>query len=171
MKHAALTYAALAALALAAATACNTTGCLENGSAIPLAEYRSSLTGKPVTITGITIHGIGAPGDSVLLDGIRSVSQVYLPMRSTQTTTAWCLTYASEATPPPTDTITFEYTSKPYFASEECGAMYVYTVREARTTHTRIDSVVMLDSLITNADRVTIAIYFREEPAGEEGDQ
>ncbi len=169
MKHAPVTYCCVLAVALAATTACNTSGCLDNGSAIPLAEYRSSLTGKAVTASGITIHGIGAPGDSVLVSGTQSVSQVYLPMRSSATVTSWCLTYADAVTPPPTDTITFEYTSRPYFASEECGAMYAYTVRQARTTHTRIDSVVMLDSLITNADRVTIAIYFHEDAAGEDG--
>lgn len=163
----ALTYIAIATVAATAATACNSTGCLDNQSAIPLAEYRSSLTGKAVQASGITIHGIGAPGDSVLLEGSQNVSQVYLPMRSTATATAWCLTYADTVRPLPTDTIVFDYESRPYFASDECGAMYIYSVRSVRTTHTRIDSVVMLDTLITNVDRVTVAIYFHEEAAGE----
>lgn len=161
-----LLVAIVAVIVAVTAGACNSTGCLDNQSAIPLAQFRSSLTGNAVTVSGMQIHGIGAPGDSVLVGATQSVSEVYLPMRSQATATAWCLTYASgdPGTLPPTDTITFDYTSRPFFASEECGAMYEYTVRGVRTTHTRIDSVVMLDTVITNIDRVTVAIYFREEP-------
>lgn len=161
--------AAISAAMLSAASGCNTSGCLENQSAIPLAEFYSSATKKTATLNILRIHGIGAPADSALITPGSSVSQVYLPMRSTTASTAWCIAYNQEGLDSPefNDTVTFDYTSLPYFASEECGAMYYYQITQIRHTEHLIDSVVAVDSLITNADRVYFKIYFRtaEEPS------
>lgn len=83
--------------------------------------------------------------------------------------TSWCFAYKTEELDYPefNDTISFGYESKPYFASDECGAVYHYLITECRTTTHLIDSVIVTDSLITNLDRVRIHIYFRtaeEEP-------
>ncbi|MDE5682845.1 MAG: hypothetical protein K2I39_01370 [Muribaculaceae bacterium] len=147
---------------------CNTAGCLDNQSAIPLAGFRSSATGDDISVQGIRISGVGAPADSAIASG--SVSQVYLPMRSTAESTAWCFHYTQEGLDDPAlnDTVTFGYESIPYFASEECGAMYRYMIQSVSTTTHIIDSVVVADSLITNVEATRIYIYFRtaetEEP-------
>ncbi len=148
--------------------ACNTAGCLDNQSAIPLAGFRSSATGDDISVQGIRISGVGAPADSAIASG--SMSQVYLPMRSTATSTAWCFHYTQEGLDDPAlnDTVTFGYESIPYFASEECGAMYRYMIESVSNTTHLIDSVVVADSLITNVEATRIYIYFRtaepEEP-------
>lgn len=150
--------------------ACNTSGCLDNQSAIPLAAFRSSATGDGISVPGLRISGVGAPGDSALTTGSTAISQVYLPMRSTAQTTAWCFHYTQEGLDNPAlnDTVSFGYESIPYFASEECGAMYRYLIKEVNTTTHLIDSVVVADSLITNVEATRIYIYFRtaeqEEP-------
>ncbi len=147
---------------------CSNTSCYDNSSSIPLVQFRDSGTDKAVTLNGIGIHGVGALGDSILLAQNKSASQVYLPMRSTATATSWCLTYATDEEV--TDTVTFHYTSEPFFASEACGAMYRYHITQVYNTFNFLDSVVVLDSLITNEDMVRIAFYFtvsQEEPETE----
>ena len=157
-------------LLLLAAAACNTSGCLDNQSSIPLAGFRSSATGADIGISGLQISGVGAPNDSLLYNGSTSLNQVYLPMRSTASGTAWCFHYLQEGLDDPAlnDTVSFAYESIPYFASEECGAMYRYLITEVSNTTHLIDSVVVADSLITNVDLKRIYIYFRtadeEEP-------
>ncbi len=149
-----------AALALAA---CNTSGCLDNRSALPLAEFRSSATGTVISVDSLEVAGIDAPDGAVLSLPVPAKSQLYLPMRSTEQSTAWRFIYRHKALDfeEYVDTVAFGYTSIPYFASEECGATYRYRVDRVSTTHHLIDSVVMADSLITNIDQVSILIYFR----------
>ena len=166
-RHTVISAAVLAGL-LAAAASCNTDGCLDNQSSIPLAGFYSSETSARISLGILEVHGVGAPGDSILLRPGTAVSSVYLPMRSTHSSVQWCFHYEQGdlADPAYNDTITFDYTSRPYFASEECGAMYEYTIgRTAVTTHL-IDSVVVTDPVITNTDVERIRIYFRTGSAG-----
>ncbi len=143
--------------------ACSTGGCYDNQSAIPLAGFYSSQTKGAISVSGLKIYGIGAPHDSALVRPSQTVGSVYLPMRSTHSTTSWCLDIATTDSTTVADTLTFAYESIPYFASEECGAMYYYRITRYSCTGNVIDSVVVKDSLITNADIETIAIYFRTE--------
>lgn len=158
-----------AAIALAIAAACNTSGCLDNQSALPRAQMRSSATGKDISVTGLEISGVGAPGDSLITFGTTSVSSLYLPMRSTAQSTAWCLHYNQEGLDDPAlnDTVEFHYTSVPYFASDECGAMYFYHIDRVRNTFHLVDSVVVADSLITNVEATQIYIYFKTSQAAQ----
>lgn len=153
--------------------ACSTSGCLDNQSAIPLAEFYSSATGEGVSLSSIEIRGVGAPDDSLLLSTPPAATQVYLPMRSTRTETAWAISYKQEGINSPefNDTVTFRYESQPYFASSECGAMYNYRLREVRSTTHLLDSVTVIDSLITNVDRACLRFYFRTYQEPEEGPQ
>ncbi|MCH5220916.1 MAG: hypothetical protein J1F05_01105 [Muribaculaceae bacterium] len=143
--------------------ACNNSGCLDNQSAIPLAGMYSSETGKAISVNIVEIHGVGAPNDSLIVRGGTSISRVYLPMRSTMSTTTWCLHYTQSNISDPAfnDTIEFDYKSIPYFASEECGAYYQYRIESLRYTTHLLDSVALTDSLMTNADIERIRIYFR----------
>lgn len=148
---------------------CNTTGCLDNGSAIPLAGFYSSGTGGSIGLDSLTIIGLEAPGDSALLRPGKAASSIYLPMRPVAPSTTWVIAYAYKAFDYEwyNDTVTFDYESIPYFASEECGAMYCYNINNVRCTHHLIDSVALTDPLVTNVDIETIKIYFRtatEEP-------
>ena len=149
--------------------ACNSSGCLDNQSSIPLAQFRSSGNGADISVPGLQIHGIGAPNDSVIpISG----SQVYLPMRASDSNTSWCFHYAQEGLDDPelNDTISFTYESTPFFASEECGAMYRYVITDFTYTRHLIDSVGLLDSVITNVDRERIRIYFRTATEDEDED-
>ena len=141
--------------------ACNTVGCTDNRSSIPLVEFYSSLTDKAIGIDSIAIGGVGAPDDSLIVKPTRGTSQAYLPFRSQYNSVSYFISYRWKGmTDAFNDTVTFDYESIPYFASEECGAMFRYHVsRVVYTTH-MLDSVVMLNDLITNVNIPSIRIYY-----------
>ena len=60
---------ALLTIVLAAITAaCSNSGCIGNGSSIPLAAFYDYATGRQGSMEGVTVKGVGAPGDSLLAD-------------------------------------------------------------------------------------------------------
>lgn len=169
-----LTFVVIAVTAVTLLTGCNTSGCTDNHSAIPLAEFYGSDM-KAVTLDSVQIHGVGAPGDSVLLAAGTRAAEVYLPMRSTAANTTWCVSYKWKRLDMPAlnDTISFDYQSIPYLASDDCGAMYRYRLTRVDYTRHIIDSIGVVDSLITNVDIASLHIYFRTtsvdgEDSGEE---
>lgn len=163
-KFAALAIAILSALSW---HGCSTSGCTDNMSSIPLAGFYSSVTGQPVTLDSLDIHGIGAPGDSSLLAMGTQASMVYLPLRSEQAMTQYCIAYGwiTIADKAMNDTLTMVYTASPYFASEECGAAYRYRLHQVDYTRHMLDSVAVLDSLITNVDCERLQLFLRVTPA------
>lgn len=154
---------------------CNSAGCVDNHSAIPQAGFYAAGTGQAFTLDSVDIGGVGAPRDSLLVRAGQRVQTLNLPFRNRDTVTAYFFHYAYPAQglddPRLNDTITFRYTARPYFASEECGAMFVYQVHSVAYTRHLIDSVGVADTMITNIDRERLRVYFRvarQEGAGEQ---
>ena len=144
--------AAAATLGLAA---CNTSGCTENQNSIPLAGFYSSAAEAQVSLDSVGVYGVGVPGDSLLL----------------APATSFVFTYRGPGLDNPllNDTLTFVYDAVPYFAGEECGAMYVYDITRLDVTDHLIDSVALLDRHITNVDIESLKIFFRTaEPEPEQ---
>jgi len=152
---------AVGAALLATITGCNTESCTENQSSIPLAGFYGS-DGAKISVDSLCIRGVGAPSDSALYSG-SALSQVYLPLRSDMESTSYCFQYLQKELNHTQlyDTITFRYTSEPYFTSEECGLSFIYTVTDLSFTTHLIDSVKLLDNKITPADVEQLQIYFR----------
>lgn len=147
---------------------CNSTGCLENRSSIPKAGFYNS-DDKAISLDSVSITGAGVEGGLPINTLGTAISAISLPMRSTKDNTTWVFGYRWKylAGGTLTDTISFDYESTPYFASEECGVIYRYRITEMRYTTNLIDSIVMVDSLITNIDTEQIKIYFRTQTADE----
>ncbi len=146
---------------------CNNTGCTENQNSLPLAGFYSMTTHAKIALDSISIGGVNAPGDSLLVNNGRGVSSVYLPFRSSRQTSSFFIHYEQKdlSSPALNDTITFDYTSFPVFVSEECGAMYHYTITNTSYTRHIIDSVSVTDPVITNIEMERIKLFFRtEEP-------
>ncbi len=148
----------LLATALLWGVACSSDECLDNGSAIPLAAFFQKSTGSPVSVSNLSVYGLGATGDSCMADK-ESVSQVYMPLRATATVTQWVLDYNSDSLF--NDTVTINYEPLPAFVSAECGAMYYFRIDGYRSTSHQVDSISIPDELIDNQNRVTIKIFFR----------
>lgn len=161
--HSRLQYLLLLPCLLLLAAGCNSVGCTDNQNSIPLAGFYSMSTKEAIQPDSLAISGVGAPNDSLLLRPSSRAKQVYLPLRSTLDRTQFCISYRQRALdfPELNDTITFVYTSVPYFASEDCGAMYHYRIRSLSYTTHLIDSIGMTDSVVTNIERENIQIYFR----------
>lgn len=141
-------------------TACSNDSCYDNGSSLPLVTFY--LGDKQQTINGLTIKGIGVPGDSLIADS-SSLSEAYLPLRASATTTAfalsrWVISEAGRVCIH--DTLTFEYQPIEFFHSVECGAMFNFDIEQVCHTTHGIDSVILLNELITNAATPSLRIYF-----------
>lgn len=156
-------------------TGCNSSGCLDNRNSLPLAGFYDASTGDAVSVSGLSIGGVGAPGDSLLADAGKNIHSIYLPFRSTQDETTFVFSTKAKtnvAEEPDdmvlSDYVTFRYESIPYFASADCGAMYRYRILAVDHTSLFIDSVGIIDSLITNTDMERIKIYLRHDPTTDE---
>lgn len=157
------TCTALSALLALVLTACGDDSCYDNGSSLPLARFYTSGTSTTVTVLNLTMRGIDAPGDSILIDN-SSVSECYLPLRATVGTTQYELSYGDdEGETLLADTITFSYRPVPYFASHECGAMYNFEMSSLTSTHHVIDSVVLVNKVIDNSTSVAVRIYIPDD--------
>lgn len=147
---------------------CNSTGCLENRSSIPKAGFYDSAD-RQISLDSVSITGVGVEGGEPINTVGTAISAISLPMRSTKDNTTWVFGYKWKylAGGTLTDTLSFDYESTPYFASEECGVIYRYRITELRYTTNLIDSIVMVDSLITNVDTEQVKIYFRTQTSDE----
>lgn len=145
---------------IAAATVvagCSNGACYDNQSALPKAAFYVARPDTIVaaTVSGLSVSGIGAPGDSLLLNPEKSAGWVYLPFRPDCGQTEFKFASGLFA-----DVVTFSYTSRPYFASEECGAMWVFDITGVSWRGSLIDSVAITDSIVTNIDLDRIKIIF-----------
>lgn len=155
--------------------ACSTEECLDNKNSLPLAGfYSSSAEPKEIAIDSISLTAIGQPGDSLILDNARGVSQTFLPFNIDKGETTFRLIYnftaPREGMTPLYDDITFTYDIRPWFVSSACGAIYKYRVNGIRHTGLLIDSVTCPKGVIDNVAGQNIFIYFRvnEEEGGDE---
>lgn len=157
-----LLHIALAAVVLCL-TACSDNSCYDNGSSLPLATCY--MGGSQQSITGLTIMGIGAPGDSLLADS-SSLSEFYLPLRAGVGSTSFAISrWVGVGTPMAQqlhDTLTFDYEPVVFFHSEECGAMYNFDIHRVNCTTHGIDSVELLTTLITSSPVSSLRIHFTE---------
>jgi len=144
---------------------CNTQGCTDNRSALPLMGFYSNQTEEGMALDSLDMGGVGAPHDSLLISSGQRVKSLYLPFRydCAETSFRFHYDYKLQGLDDPAidDIVTFRYTTEPYFASEECGAYYIYTIRSVEYTRHLIDSVAIVDSVITNVDMERIKVFFR----------
>lgn len=143
---------------------CSNDECLDNKNSLPLAGfYSSDSIPKAVSLDSVSIYGVDVPGDSVLHDSVRGLSQSYLPFRIDQNSTTYVIQYLTGL---PgrfrlRDTITFNYKIVPWFVSSACGTIYEYDMQSIETTHYIIDSVSCPGKIINNANIENLKIYFR----------
>lgn len=157
MKHSPLhILSALAVLCAVALNSCTGDGCTDNSSSLPLAHFYQN--GKAVTVSNLSVRGIGAPGDSILVDN-ESVSEVYLPLPPSAKMCQFEFNYNTEGAP--ADTITLHYTATPMFANMDCGAMYGFNISAHQFTRHAIDSVALVKPEVTNNNAVTLRIFMR----------
>lgn len=148
-----------------AMSGCNTSGCVDMRSSTPRADFMSSETQRGISLDSLEVTGIGAPGDSVLYTESQRLTSIYLPMPPDVNAVSWRIAYMQSelAAYGIADTISYSFERSPWFAGEDCGAMYRYRIKTLSYTTNLIDSVTIVDSLVVNIDQPTFNIYFRTE--------
>lgn len=149
---------------------CATSECYDNQNSLPLAGFYSSAERpQAISLDSISILGVGAPGDSILQDSVRSLSEVYLPFRIDQNSTTYEIRYLAGLAGEYRvfDRISFNYDIVPMFVSAACGTVYYYKMNNIIYTTNFIDSVVCPKGVITNENIENLKIYFRVD-TGEE---
>lgn len=149
---------------------CSTSECYDNQNSLPLAGfYSSEEVPASIALESISIYGVGAPGDSVLQDSVRNISEVYLPFRIDQNSTTYQIFYLSgwPGLYGIFDEITFNYEIIPMFVSSACGTVYYYKMTSIDHTDNFIDSVVCPTGEITNANIENLKIYFKTQEESE----
>ena len=143
---------------------CSTSECFDNQNSLPLAGFYSSGDfPQAISIDSLTILGIGAPGDSILQDSVRSLSEVYLPFRIDENSTTYEIRYLAgiPGILGMRDRITFNYDIVPMFVSKACGVVYYYKMTSIDFTTNLIDTVVCPSGEITNENSENLKIYFK----------
>lgn len=143
---------------------CTNKECYDNQSTLPLAGFYSMQTGENIHVDSLTVYGIGAKGDSVLLDN-SNTSNLYMPMPINGNSASYVFHYNSSRLNyiELNDTLTILYNSYPKFVSNECGAIYQYDVTNFSYTNHIIDSIAIPTMKFDNVDIEVIKIYFRTE--------
>ena len=158
--------AAVASVAmLSLLSACGSDGCTSNTASIPLAQLYSSSTLKAIAVDSISVYGIGAPGDSMIVRCGRSISQFTMPLRTTVDETKYVIHYDQKALSDErnNDTITLRYKTDAMFDSKECGVVYAFEVSDFYYTRHLIDSMAMPYNRITNLTSVAVQLYMRTQ--------
>ncbi|MDE7396397.1 MAG: hypothetical protein K2M98_01580 [Muribaculum sp.] len=154
---------AIAMMLLPMLSGCNSVGCIDNQSALPLAGFYDYETLQPKTLNNLEVGAIGAPNDSLILDKSPAAS-TYMPFNIGENETVYFIRYSGYGLEDPAmfDTLKFVYERMPYFASNDCGVMYKYDIKQLESTYHRIDSVALPRRVITNIEVVAIEIYFSD---------
>lgn len=147
---------------LALLISCNSSECFNNQSTLPLAGFYSMQTQKAVTVDSLTVYGIGAPGDSILLDNGKATT-LYMPMPLSGNSVRYVFHYNQKKLDyiELNDTLTIGYNCYPQFVSNECGTIYKYDVTDFSYTDHLIDSVAIPTMEFNNIDMEVIKIFYR----------
>ena len=136
------------------------TACKEVFEAPPqsllLATFYNSSTNKAISPV-VTLQGVGR--DSVVYNENTSFN-VLFPL-TIKDTTRYIIWLDSKA-----DSITFVHQTIQKYASVETGFYYEYKLLSVRFTNTRIDSIKIIDSLVTTKWNENIKLYIHPLPAG-----
>lgn len=139
---------------------CATDDCDGNRNTLPEAGFYANTAAHPkLAIDGLTVFGVGAPGDSLLLDSAVNVSSVPLPFNLDAGSSTFVFRYDQAGGLE--DRVTFCYEAQPYFVSSACGVSYRFHIKGIEHTSQLIDSIAVPGDIITNAEGENIRIYFR----------
>ncbi len=120
------------------------------------ASFYHSETKKAVSSL-ITVQGVGS--DSLWVDET-AMTEVLLPLTITDTT-RFIIWLDSKS-----DIITFVHETTRKYDSMETGFYYEYKLQSVRFTQNRIDSVEIIDSLVTTKWNENIKLYIHPLPVG-----
>ncbi|MDE7380537.1 MAG: hypothetical protein K2N03_00225 [Muribaculaceae bacterium] len=146
---------------------CASSECIGNQNAIPYAGFYRTGDEEKVNISGLSVVGEDAPGDSLLTANGGNSGNVVLPFRVDADETSFIFTFRRGTSADGTadewsEKVTFKYERQLWFVSAACGAMYNFKVTDISHTRGMIDSIACPGGLITNENRENIKIFFND---------
>lgn len=162
MRHLLLVVATLTVM-LSLTLSCDDHTCYDRQSSVPLAQFYNN--GAKASLPGLSVRGLGAPNDSVLIDS-SNVTDMYLPLPVNDTVASFRLwRYVTDEEGNKSivdDTLSLTYRPIAYFASRECGAMYNYELHRVTVTSNMFDSVGVEQWLVSNLDVPSLILYLTQ---------
>lgn len=150
----------LLSIAGAALYGCASDECLGNHNALPKAGFYSSFSpAQSIAPADLTIGGVDAPDDSLIVDESSSTLQCYLPFRIDTPQTQYRISCSPDSTTTLSDVITFDYDIEPFFVNPACGAVYNFKINSISFNGTLVDSVACASPVITYKDMEYLRIY------------
>ena len=122
--------------------------------ALLLGKFYNSITKKAMSPV-VTVWGVGR--DNLIIDQ-DTISNVLFPL-TFKDTTRYIIWLDSKA-----DSLTFIHETYQKYASVETGFYYEYKLLSVRFTNTRIDSLTIIDSLVTTKWNENIKLYIHPLP-------
>lgn len=107
----------------------------------------------------LTVKGIGS--DSILVKKLVSVQRVVLPINNNTQTCTYTFVTKSKSGVVTNDELKIDYETRREFLSPECGFKYNYLIKSMTATTNRFDSIVTLQTDITNEASTALRIYFK----------
>ena len=104
------------------------------------------------TVDSITVQGVG--NDSVLYDNQKSVSSLFLPLRTDASSTAYSIKAYGK-----TDTLYVNHENNINFISLACGCFVYHTIYDVGGAGGLIDSLVVLNAAVENYKQDNLKIY------------
>ncbi|AFD07085.1 DUF6452 family protein [Solitalea canadensis] len=112
----------------------------------------------------LVVKGIGT--DSLVVDSLRSVQRIVLPLNNNAQTSTFTfvinkLNPASKKREITKDTLKIDYEGRRAFVSQECGFKFDFTIKNATATQNRFKNSVTQQTDITNEASTALYIYFK----------
>jgi len=134
------------------------TSCKEVFVAPPQALLQATFYNSATNIAYSPVISVLGVGRDTLLYAQDTIPRAYLPLTK-RDTTHYIIWLDSKA-----DSITFIHETRQKYASIETGFYYEYTLLSVRFTHNRIDSIKIIDSLVTIKWNENIKLYIHPLP-------
>lgn len=136
------------------------TACKEVFEAPPQALVEATLLNSTTDATITSVVSVQGVGLDSLFYKETSLSQIILPL-SNEDTTSFLISFDSQ-----TDTVRFIHKSTLSYASMETGFYNEYKLLDVDSSHNRIDSIQITDSLVTKTWHENIKLYIRPLSTG-----
>ena len=159
MKKLPLLIGFLIALCSLGIQSCGESDCSLTTISVAHFDFLDSKTHAAVKITnGATVTGISVVDGVVLEDTLFNLAEASMSLPLSYTD---CTTYVMHYSETLRDTIEVTHKNIPFVSDIECGTMMFYEVEGLRYTTNALDSVVLINSEITNEEKKNFNIYYR----------
>ncbi|HLN20056.1 MAG TPA: DUF6452 family protein [Bacteroidales bacterium] len=135
-------------------SACTPEACLDETESYLKATFYSSATKQAVKPDSLTVFGSGMESNRIY-SAQKQLSMARLPLNNLTGFSAFIIRINGRS-----DTLNVNYSSFPHLISKECGYSFNHNVEKISNSYLIIDSIRIINPIVTNENRENIRIYF-----------